>query len=179
MGLYPGVLIHFVAFSFGSSQIIDTDTAKNATCRFGTEFIPINHFCKTQVYYRFSFYYDTVEFLIFLLTTPSAMVKNGSYKSNTSDNPDRVRKNSNMRDRSTINRMHMYREGKAKYDRNGKLIGGYLRSTTKTGNKEIEGPARIAPNRKWFGNTRTITPEKLDTFREEMAKTVNDPYQRL
>ncbi len=41
-----------------------------------------------------------------------------------------------------------------------------------------DGPARIAPNRKWFGNTRTITPEKLDTFREEMAKTVNDPYSR-
>ncbi|CBK19952.2 uncharacterized protein [Blastocystis hominis] len=104
------------------------------------------------------------------------MVKRSSYKSNSSDNPDRVRKNSNMRDRSTINRMHMYREGKAKYDRDGKVIGGYLRSTTKTANKEIEGPARIAPNRKWFGNTRTITPEKLDTFREEMAKTVNDPY---
>ena len=36
------------------------------------------------------------------------MVKRSSYKSNSSDNPDRVRKNSNMRDRSTINRMHMY-----------------------------------------------------------------------
>lgn len=147
--------------------------------QFGTEFVHIEQFCRAQISFHFSFYYDTMKLFIFLLTTPSAMVKKGSYKSNTSDNPDRVRKNSNMRDRSTINRMHMYREGKAKYDRNGKVIGGYLRSSSKTANKEIEGPARIAPNRKWFGNTRTITPEKLDTFREEMAKTVNDPYQML
>ena len=104
------------------------------------------------------------------------MVKTNSYKANSSDNPDRKRKNGNMRDRSTINRIHMYREGKAKHDRNGKVIGGSLRSSDKTANQTIDGPARIAPNRTWFGNTRTITPEKLDTFREEMAKTVNDPY---
>ena len=104
------------------------------------------------------------------------MKKHTINKGNSSDNPDRVRKNNNMRDRSTINRIHMYREGKAKHDRNGKVIGGYLRSTDKTANQVIDRPARIAPNRKWFGNTRTITPEKLDTFREEMAKTVHDPY---
>ena len=102
------------------------------------------------------------------------MKKHTINKGNSSDNPDRVRKNNNMRDRSTINRIHMYREGKAKHDRNGKVIGGYLRSTDKTANQVIDGPARIAPNRKWFGNTRTITPEKLDTFREEMSKTVHD-----
>lgn len=112
----------------------------------------------------------------FLRKYPLKMKKHGINKGNSSDNPDRVRKNSNMRDRSTINRIHMYREGKAKHDRDGKVIGGYLRSTDKTANQVIDGPARIAPNRKWFGNTRTITPEKLDTFREEMAKTVNDPY---
>lgn len=111
----------------------------------------------------------------FLHSHPSSMAKHGINKGKSSDNPDRVRKNSNERDRSTINRIRMYREGKAKHDRNGKVIGGYLRSTDKTANQVIDGPARIAPNRKWFGNTRTITPEKLDTFREEMAKTVNDP----
>ena len=104
------------------------------------------------------------------------MAKHGINKSTSSDNPDRVRKNSNMRDRATIKRIRMYREGKAKHDRNGKIIGGFLRSTDKTENQLIDGPARIAPNRKWFGNTRTITPEKLDLFREEMAKTVSDPY---
>ena len=112
----------------------------------------------------------------FLRTGPLDMAKHGINKSKSSDNPDRVRKNSNERDRSTINRIRMYREGKAKHDRDGKVIGGYLRSKDKTANQVIDGPARIAPNRKWFGNTRTITPEKLDTFREEMAKTVNDPY---
>ena len=63
------------------------------------------------------------------------MVKTNSYKANSSDNPDRKRKNGNMRDRSTINRIHMYREGKAKHDRNGKVIGGSLRSSDKTANQ--------------------------------------------
>lgn len=138
-----------------------------------SKFSIINRVILVLILYHLHINYTAFHISLF---SPSTMVKRSSYKSNSSDNPDRVRKNSNMRDRSTINRMHMYREGKAKYDRNGKVIGGYLRSSTKTANKEIEGPARIAPNRKWFGNTRTITPEKLDTFREEMAKTVNDPY---
>ena len=47
------------------------------------------------------------------------MVKTNSYKANSSDNPDRKRKNGNMRDRATINRIHMYREGKAKHDKDG------------------------------------------------------------
>ena len=68
------------------------------------------------------------------------MAKHGINKGKSSDNPDRVRKNSNERDRSTINRIRMYREGKAKHDRNGKVIGGYLRSTDKTANQVIDGP---------------------------------------
>ena len=66
--------------------------------------------------------------------------------------------------------------GKAKHDRDGKVVGGYLRSDDKSGNKEITGMARIEPNRKWFGNTRTIGAEQLDKFREEVTKTSNDPY---
>lgn len=73
------------------------------------------------------------------------MKKHGINKGTSSDNPDRVRKNNNMRDRSTINRIHMYREGKAKHDRDGKVIGGFLRSKDKTANVVIDGPARIAP----------------------------------
>eukprot|EP00494_Astrolonche_serrata_P002012 UN02018 len=35
---------------------------------------------------------------------------------------------------------------------------------------------RVQPDRKWFGNTRTITQKGLDRFREEMKSKSNDPY---
>lgn len=106
---------------------------------------------------------------------PAGKKKQGFKKGASSDNPDRIRTNSNMRDRSTIKRLNMYRSGKERHDRDGKSLGGYLRSKDKTANKDIDGPARIEPNRKWFGNTRTITPEKLDLFRDEMGKAAHDP----
>jgi len=36
--------------------------------------------------------------------------------------------------------------------------------------------ARIAPDRRWFGNTRVIGQEALQKFREEMKAKLNDPY---
>jgi len=35
---------------------------------------------------------------------------------------------------------------------------------------------RIAPDRRWFGNTRVVSPEDLDKFRETMAEGASDPY---
>ncbi len=40
-------------------------------------------------------------------------------------------------------------------------------------------PARINPDRKWFGNVRTIDQKSLETFRIEMAQRSNDPRQIL
>ena len=68
----------------------------------------------------------------------------------------------------------MYREGKAKHYQ-WKVIDGFLRSKGKTPNEVMDGPARMTLNRKWFSNKRTITL-KMGTFREEVTKTVNDPY---
>lgn len=45
--------------------------------------------------------------------------------------------------------------------------------------EKAKGPARIDPNRKWFGNVRTIDQEKLEKFRTELAKRVNDPRSVL
>jgi nuclear GTP-binding protein len=45
--------------------------------------------------------------------------------------------------------------------------------------ERAKGPARIDPNRKWFGNVRTIDQEKLEKFRTELAKRVNDPRSVL
>ena len=44
------------------------------------------------------------------------------------------------------------------------------------GGQEITGQARIAPDRRWFGNTRTLAHNELDKFREEMTTKEADPY---
>mmetsp|Transcript_29710 Transcript_29710/g.65846 ORF Transcript_29710/g.65846 Transcript_29710/m.65846 type:complete len:588 (+) Transcript_29710:106-1869(+) len=97
-------------------------------------------------------------------------------KSNSSDNPDRVATKGNMRSKSTIARLLMYRKGKAVRDKDGKVIGGSLMMPTTAGGKAIANVARIAPNRKWFGNTRIISQNELDNFREEMTTKEADPY---
>ena len=35
---------------------------------------------------------------------------------------------------------------------------------------------RIAPDRRWFGNTRVVGAAELDRFREEMTDKMADPY---
>merc|ERR1712230_230973 len=39
--------------------------------------------------------------------------------------------------------------------------------------------ARVEPNRKWFGNTRVISQDALDSFRQAVAERAADPYQVL
>ena len=40
----------------------------------------------------------------------------------------------------------------------------------------IIATGRIAPDRRWFGNTRVVGQTELDKFREEMTSKVADPY---
>ncbi|KAJ2880227.1 GTPase required for pre-60S ribosomal subunit nuclear export and maturation [Coemansia asiatica] len=77
------------------------------------------------------------------------------------------------RDSKKVKYINMLRGGKAKYDRKGKLL-----KAADFQSKEA-APARIEPNRKWFGNTRVIGQKALEEFREQMATKVNDPYQVL
>lgn len=46
------------------------------------------------------------------------------------------------------------------------------------GGKEPQpsAPARIHPDRRWFGNTRVIDQQKLAAFREDIQKAATDPY---
>ena len=107
------------------------------------------------------------------------MVKHSAVnkKSNNSDNPHRKAEKGNMRSKSTIMRLNMYKRGKAVRDKDGKKIGGSLMMGNQAGGKEIIGnAARIAPNRRWFGNTRIISQNELDSFREEMTTKEADPY---
>ncbi len=36
--------------------------------------------------------------------------------------------------------------------------------------------ARVAPDRRWFGNTRVIDQDQMHKFRNELAAKVADPY---
>ena len=90
-------------------------------------------------------------------------------------NPDRPRdaNQSHLRDKSTIKRLLMYKSGKAVRNAKGKIIkAAPFQSTLPSGSV-----ARIAPNQKWFGNTRTITQSSLQKFQEELGKTIRDPYK--
>ncbi|XP_061181747.1 nucleolar GTP-binding protein 2-like [Saccostrea echinata] len=96
-------------------------------------------------------------------------------RSSHSMNPDRAKGagGNNMRDKATIKRLQMYRNFKAKRDRTGKIIkAAPFQSRLSSGSM-----ARVEPNRRWFGNTRVITQNALQTFQEEMAKVRNDPYK--
>lgn len=103
------------------------------------------------------------------------MVKNRSVKkSNSSTNPDRVRTSTSMRDKSTINRLKMYKKGgKVTRNRQGQVIKpAQFQTSVKSG--EV---ARVQPNSKWFGNTRVITQSALQKFQNEMGKVMKDPYK--
>lgn len=97
-------------------------------------------------------------------------------KSGSSDNINRVATKGNMRSKSTIARLQMYKSGKAQRDKDGKIVGGKLMMRDKSGGQDIGSAARIAPDRRWFGNTRTISQNELDKFRDEMTTKAADPY---
>jgi len=78
-----------------------------------------------------------------------------------------------MRDKSTIRRLMMYKGGKAVRDRQGKIVKPAVHQSWNSSGTR----ARVAPNQKWFGNTRTVTQNNLQKFQEELKKVVSDPSQ--
>ena len=102
----------------------------------------------------------------------------------SSDDPNRVKKegagSSSQRDKSTINRLLMYRGGKPVRNKDGKITGGELMGRDKAGGKDIDSTTgRVAPDRRWFGNTRVVSAPQLDRFREVMAAKAADPYSMV
>lgn len=79
---------------------------------------------------------------------------------------------SNLRDQRTIKRLKMY-GSKIKRDEKGSIIKGSVLSASDRVERQM---ARIAPDRRWFGNTRTIGQDSLKKFREEMGAKYRDPY---
>mmetsp|Transcript_2216 Transcript_2216/g.3201 ORF Transcript_2216/g.3201 Transcript_2216/m.3201 type:complete len:567 (+) Transcript_2216:18-1718(+) len=91
------------------------------------------------------------------------------------NNPYRISKSkdTNRRTNATIKRLALYKS-KAIRNRDGKVIGGDYIST-----KPDAGMKRVAPDRRWFGNTRVVGAKALEDFRDEMKKRVHDPYTVL
>ena len=105
----------------------------------------------------------------------------GARKGSASTNPNRTVSSKaqasgpGVRSTSTINRLNMYRT-KVKRDRSGKIKSGGLAVGQTV--REMK-PARVQPDRRWFGNTRVVGQKELADFREQMDQTTADPYAVL
>jgi nuclear GTP-binding protein len=77
-----------------------------------------------------------------------------------------------LRDQRTIKRLKMY-NSKIVRDEKGNIIKG---SVLQASDRVDQQMARIAPDRRWFGNTRVIGQEALQKFRTEMGAKYRDPY---
>jgi nuclear GTP-binding protein len=85
----------------------------------------------------------------------------------------RVKGENFYRDAKKIKYINMLKGGKATRNSQGRIIQAAEFQST-----EVK-TARVAPNRKWFGNTRVIGQKALEDFRESLAAKVDDPYQVL
>lgn len=80
------------------------------------------------------------------------------------------------RSNATIRRLLMYK-GKVKRNEKGEIVkGSVIPMTQKIAKGEL---ARIAPDRRWFGNTRVIGQKEMTKFRDEISNKIEDPYTVL
>ncbi|KAL6920228.1 hypothetical protein FSST1_004254 [Fusarium sambucinum] len=77
-------------------------------------------------------------------------------------------------DAKKVKHLNMVRDG-GKVQRNA--IGEITKAASYQ-SRDIPN-ARIEPNRKWFTNTRVISQDSLNAFREAMDEQARDPYQVL
>ncbi|RZF32471.1 hypothetical protein LSTR_LSTR011325 [Laodelphax striatellus] len=105
--------------------------------------------------------------------------REGIYRASHSMNPHRpkdgVKGVAKVRDRSTINRLQMYRNYKPKRNRVGKII----HAAPFQGRVASGAVARVEPNRKWFENSRVIGQKALQKFQEELGAAVKNPYDMV
>lgn len=77
------------------------------------------------------------------------------------------------RNAKKLKTLNMLKDGKAQRNAEGKIT-----KAASYQSREIP-KARVEPNRKWFGNTRVISQDALDSFRQAVAERAADPYQVL
>ncbi|KAH6921435.1 hypothetical protein HPB50_000152 [Hyalomma asiaticum] len=75
--------------------------------------------------------------------------------------------------KSTIKRLLMYKNSRPYRDRKGKIVKAAPYQSWVTSGTV----ARVAPNPKWFGNTRTVSQGALQQFQQELGQAMRDPYQ--
>lgn len=97
--------------------------------------------------------------------------------SNHSLNADRPRKkgDTSMRDKATIRRLKMYKGGKPIRNSEGNIIKPAIHQSRVPAGQQ----SRVAPNQKWFGNTRTVTQTELQKFQTHLKNALNDPTQAI
>lgn len=94
--------------------------------------------------------------------------RNNPGKSNASTNPNRFIKGmsgvgTTYRTKSTIKLLNLYNDKP---------------NLEKMWEQKLK-PVRIEPDRKWFGNVRTVDPKALDKYRADVAEYKKDPYNFL
>jgi len=107
----------------------------------------------------------------------SSLDKHEKGRSNHSLNPNRsrdaVKGVGNPRTAGTIKRLQMYRNTKAKRNKDGKIIRpAPFQSYVNCGTQ-----ARVEPSRSWFSNTKVISQNALQKFQDDMKTAMSDPYQ--
>lgn len=75
------------------------------------------------------------------------------------------------RSAATVRRLNLYKRRPVRNKR-GKIVHEDLQS------RDLPN-TRIAPDRRWFGNTRVIGQKQLEKFREEMRVKVDDAFKVL
>ncbi|KAI4464564.1 gtp-binding protein-related [Holotrichia oblita] len=122
--------------------------------------------------------------------------KQGVNKSGHSMNPDRPKNDlkgvAKPRTKSTIKRLQMYRNFKAKRDKTGKILTPAPFQVVEFSKsrlyrlvlKCLDGSfaiwykrARVEPNQKWFGNSRVVSQNALQKFQTELGAVMKNPYQ--
>ncbi|KAE8449312.1 GTPase required for pre-60S ribosomal subunit nuclear export and maturation [Mollisiaceae sp. DMI_Dod_QoI] len=77
------------------------------------------------------------------------------------------------RDAKKVKALKRLTEGKARHNAAGDIV-----QAAKFQSKIVPS-ARVEPNRKWFTNSRVISQDALNSFREAMAERASDPYSVL
>lgn len=104
---------------------------------------------------------------------PKQKTQEDKRKPKHSNDPNRPNNNvaPGMRSAATVRRLQMYR-AKPVRTKKGKLVYQQYQSD------ELPN-TRIAPDRRWFGNTRTVGQKQLEEFREAMRVKVDDAFTVL
>lgn len=91
----------------------------------------------------------------------------------TKDGNIRVKGENFYRDSKRVQFLNMYKSGKAIKNKHGDVIraADYQDTTIPD--------ARVQPDRRWFGNTRVISQDALQHFRDALGETQKDTYQVL